>query len=274
MASTVIGIFEHSTQVQKAQEHLLSNGFTADQIDIKTSSTPLNADNSLSKDDDGADGISGFFKNLFGDDDDEVTRYSEAGRQGTIVTVHTLTNDQADEAADILDECGAVDVNESLVRPVDSISPVGQSVANTTTANTGIGVVSDATSIPIIEEELLVGKRQVQTGGVRLKSRIIERPVEEHIRLRQEFVSLERTPVNKVATEADFEAFKEGTIEVTEHAEVAVVSKEAHVVEEISLRKDVEEKDEIVSDTVRSTVVEEEDISRENNSRDSGKNLL
>ena len=263
----------------------MSNGFTADQIDIKTSSTPLNADTSLSKDDDGADGISGFFKNLFGDDDDEVTRYSEAGRQGTIVTVHALTNTQAEEAADILDEYGAVDVNESLVRPVDNISPVSQSVANTTTANTtavsttaeyttSADVVSDAASIPVIEEELLVGKRQVQTGGVRLKSRIIERPVEEHIRLRQEFVSVERTPVNKVATEADFEAFKEGTIEVTEHAEVAVVSKEAHVVEEISLRKDVEEKDEIVSDTVRSTVVEAEDVSVKNNSRNSGKDLL
>ena len=271
MASTVIGIFENSSKVQQAQQHLLSRGFTADQIDIKTSSSALDSKSTAVKDDE-SDGISGFFKSLFGDDDDEVTRYTQAGRQGTIVTVHAITEAQADEAADLLDEYGAVDVNEGLVRPVDSSAVTGLSTdaTNTVTENT----VSDATSIPVIEEELLVGKRQVQTGGVRLKSRIIERPVEEHIRLRQEFVSVERTPVNKVATEADFEAFKEGTIEVTEHAEVAVISKEAHVIEEISLRKDVEEKDEIVSDTVRSTVVEAEDISQENNSRNSGKDLL
>ena len=36
-----------------------------------------------------------------------------------------------------------------------------------------------STSIPIVEENVQIGKREVETGGVRLKSRIVESPVEE-----------------------------------------------------------------------------------------------
>ena len=44
-----------------------------------------------------------------------------------------------------------------------------------------------------------------------------------------------------------------------EQAEEAVVSKEARVTEEITLRKEAEERTETVSDTVRHTEVEVED---------------
>jgi uncharacterized protein (TIGR02271 family) len=111
-------------------------------------------------------------------------------------------------------------------------------------------------SIPIIEEELHVGKRVVETGGARLRSRVIERPVEESINLREEHVHVERTPVNRPATDADLTNFQEGEIEITEHAEIPVVAKEARVVEEISLEKEVEEREETIRDTVRRTDVE------------------
>src|SRR5690606_15367373 len=103
---------------------------------------------------------------------------------------------------------------------------------------------------------LEVGKREVETGGARLRSRIVERPVEEHLRLRTEHVRVERNPVNRPASEADFNNFQEGEIEITEHAEVPVVNKNARVVEEICLDKEVEERDETVRETVRSTEVD------------------
>lgn len=118
-------------------------------------------------------------------------------------------------------------------------------------------------SIPIIEEQLNVGKRVVETGGARLRSRIIERPVEENLHLREEHVYVERTPVNRPATEADLAAFQEGEINITEHAEVPVINKEARVVEEISLEKEVEEREEVIRDTVRRTDVEIEDLDTE-----------
>uniref|UniRef100_UPI0037432ACC YsnF/AvaK domain-containing protein n=1 Tax=Adhaeribacter swui TaxID=2086471 RepID=UPI0037432ACC len=115
--------------------------------------------------------------------------------------------------------------------------------------------------MPIIEEELQVGKRVVETGGARIRSRIIERPVEESVRLRVEHVRVERNPVNRPATEADLANFREGEIELREQAEVPVVGKEARVVEEVRLGKDVEERQETIHETVRRTDVEVENLS-------------
>ena len=71
---------------------------------------------------------------------------------------------------------------------------------------------------------------------------------------------MQRNPVNRPATEADFNTFKEGQIEVTESAERAVVGKEARVVEEVSLGKEVTEREQVVRDTVRNTQVDVEQI--------------
>ncbi|GGK85296.1 hypothetical protein GCM10011405_36420 [Rufibacter glacialis] len=137
----------------------------------------------------------------------------------------------------------------------DSTSSLTGGTSDTTRSD-----LTDSTSIPIIEENLQVGKREIETGGARLRSRIVERPVEEHLRLRSEHVRVERHAVDRPATEADFNGFREGEIELTEHAEVPVVNKEARVVEEISLGKEVEERDEVIRDTVRSTEVDIDDL--------------
>jgi stress response protein YsnF len=55
-------------------------------------------------------------------------------------------------------------------------------------------------------------------------------------------------------------AFKEGTIELTETAEVPVVAKQARVVEEVVIDKDVEQRTETVRDTVRRTDVQVEEL--------------
>ncbi|PSR53857.1 hypothetical protein AHMF7605_10165 [Adhaeribacter arboris] len=126
--------------------------------------------------------------------------------------------------------------------------------------NRQAATTQDTESIPIIEEELQVGKKVVETGGARLRSRVIEKPVEESINLREEHVHVERTPVDRPATQADLSNFQEGEIEITEHAEVPVITKEARVVEEISLEKEVEEREETIRDTVRRTDVEIENL--------------
>jgi hypothetical protein len=47
---------------------------------------------------------------------------------------------------------------------------------------------------------------------------VTERPVEETVTLREEHVNVERHAVNRPASEADLNTFKEGTFEVTERA--------------------------------------------------------
>ncbi len=78
--------------------------------------------------------------------------------------------------------------------------------------------------------------------------------------MREERVTVQRNPVNRPATDADLNTFKEGEVEMREHAEVPVVSKTANVVEEISIGKEVNEHEEKVSDTVRKTEVDVENL--------------
>jgi len=113
--------------------------------------------------------------------------------------------------------------------------------------------------IPIVEEQLTVGKREVNRGGVRVRSYVVETPVSEQVTLRDENVSVERHAVDQPLSAADGDAFRERTIEMTETAEEAVVSKTARVVEEVVIRKDVGTRTEVVNDTVRRTDVEVDD---------------
>jgi uncharacterized protein (TIGR02271 family) len=130
--------------------------------------------------------------------------------------------------------------------------------SETTAQNTAH--VQGETAIPVIEEQLQVGKREVESGGARIRSRIVEKPVEANIRLREEHVVVNRRPVNRAATDADLANLKRGDIELTESAEVPVVAKEARVVEEVVVGKNVTEHQETVRDTVKRTDVEVEEV--------------
>jgi uncharacterized protein (TIGR02271 family) len=104
-------------------------------------------------------------------------------------------------------------------------------------------------------------KREVGRGSVRVRSYVVEQPVQEQVHLREERVHVERRPVDRPADIAvgTAEPFRERTIEVTATAEEPVVGKEARVKEEIVVSKDAEERTETVSDTVRRTEVEVDD---------------
>lgn len=115
--------------------------------------------------------------------------------------------------------------------------------------------------IDVAEERLYISKRERDLGRVRVRSYVRETPVEESVNLRQERVTIERRPVDRAATEADFQ---ERAVEAREYAEEAVVNKEARVVEEIALRKDATSREEVVRDSVRKTEVEVVDERDEN----------
>lgn len=132
----------------------------------------------------------------------------------------------------------------------------------TSSANTAQGRDTNTNDIriPVVEEELQVGKREVQTGGVRVETSVSERPVEETVTLHEENVTVNRRPVDRAVTDADMSAVKEGDFTVAERAEKAVVGKESRVVEEVVVGKDVAERTETINDTVRRTDVDVEKI--------------
>ena len=81
---------------------------------------------------------------------------------------------------------------------------------------------------------------------LRAQTRVEETPVEETVHLREERVEVERRPVDRPASPEDLDRMRDKTIEMSEHREEPVVEKTARVVEEVSLRKDVEEREEII----------------------------
>jgi len=128
-----------------------------------------------------------------------------------------------------------------------------------TMGGTASGTASSS-AIPVVREELKIGKREVQRGGGRVFSRVVETPVSESIGLREEHVKLERHQVDQPINPADATAFKEQSIEVRETAEEAVVEKSARVVEEVVVGKEVSEHQQQIRDTVRHTEVEVEQL--------------
>jgi uncharacterized protein (TIGR02271 family) len=118
-----------------------------------------------------------------------------------------------------------------------------------------------AEAVQVVEEELSVGKRKVASGGVRITTSISERPVKETVRLREEHVGAERRSADRVLSAEEAEAaFKEKTVEMMGTREKAEVRKEARVVGEVALTKETKERQQTVTDTVRRTDVEVEEI--------------
>ena len=164
---------------------------------------------------------------------------------------------QVDRATEILNRNGAIDVDEHDSKMHAGTMPAAD--IRTSSSHTAIGGDTDHV-IPVVEEELAVGKRTVRRGGVRIVSHVQETPVEEQVTLRDETVRVERTPVNRPASDVDFNALAGGSIELTEVDEEAVVSKQARVVEEVVVGKETTERTETIRDTVRHTEVEVEEI--------------
>ncbi len=244
MPKTVVGLFTNEGAAQHAVRELLASGVAREDIGVTSRNyTGGGAADATDTDESLGDKIGNFFGSLFGANDERTGQYAEAVRGGgTVITVDAPTEELAARAAAILDKDGEVDMNERDMKSRAAMGEGGETV------------------LPVIEEELQVGKREVESGGVRVRSHVIERPVEESVRLREERVSVERRPVNRAVDDSYLNTFREGTIEVAETAEVAVVSKQARVVEEVVVNKEVGERTETVTDTLRRTDVEVEQL--------------
>lgn len=258
MARTVVGLFKSHDEAQNVKHDLVNEGYNA--MDIRVigkDGQPAGAAMSSVKEaaDTGFGAtISNFFKSFTGADPEDEKHYAAGVSTGGAFLAVTVHDNRADAAVAILERHGAKDVDDQ------------GAASGMSTSKMPSGAPKDSTGdqkLEVVQEELLVGKRQVQRGGIRVYSHLTERPVEENITLREEHVHVDRHPVNRAATEADFTAFKEGEIELRESAEEAVVSKKARVVEEVVIGKQVSEHQETVKDTVRRTDVEVEKVGAE-----------
>jgi uncharacterized protein (TIGR02271 family) len=248
MTTTLIGVFDDVSQARQAAETVRAAGIDRDRIDVRADSSELPAADEDRR---------GFFARLFGlgDDDDSSSHYGEAVRRGSAVVSVSLADDsRTDEICDLLEQCGAADVDERVEQwKTDGYAPM----ARPSGAVGAVGAGGEDQTLQSVEEELQVGKREVHKGRVRVHRTTTETPVEEAVTLREEKAQIDRRPVDRPATESEMQtAFEDQDIEIVETAEEPVVSKSARVVEEVTVGKKVSERTESVRDKVRSTRVD------------------
>jgi uncharacterized protein (TIGR02271 family) len=269
-ARKIVAVFDTLTAAQTARTRLIEMGIPGERITITDQDSwgerKLETPHARGS-------FWTHIKEMFMPDHERHT-YEESMRRGGCMLVASVEDATADRAVACLESAGAIDLNEREAQwRSEGWQPAAQSQgASTTGAATPqtravgserLDESEHAERIPLVEETLRVGKREVNRGSVRVRSYVVEEPVHEEVRLREEHVNVERRPVNEparaVVRGSPEDLLQERTIEVSETAEQAVVGKEARVTEQVVVDKSINERVESIDDTVRRTKVEIED---------------
>ncbi len=110
---------------------------------------------------------------------------------------------------------------------------------------------ADRMRVQLIEETLHVDKEMRESGEVQVSKHVVSEQVQVPVTLRHEEVVVTRRAVDRPVDAATGTVFQDETIKVPVHEEIAVVTKQAHVAEEIEIEKRAVSQQQTVSDTVR-----------------------
>ena len=234
MSTTIIAMYDNADKAEKVVNEIVNAGISRDQVEV------------LSGNGNGASSLIGKLSEQ-GVEKDEAAVYADAiGKGRSMVTVQA-PDERADETFEMMNDLGAQDLDELLAE-----AEASQEQEET------------EETVPVVEEQVSIGQRKVMRGGVRVTSTVTERPVQETLRLREEKVEVEQTSADRKLSPQEAEkAFAQKTVELAETAEEAVISKEARVVEEVSLRKSAAEREETVQAKARRTDVKVEELEAE-----------
>jgi uncharacterized protein (TIGR02271 family) len=265
MASTITALFDSRSDAEAAKSRLQSANVDAEHVHIHDKSSTGHREQGYSTHEDR--GIWDSIKNAFLPDEDRHT-YEEGLRRGGVLLTADVDDDGVDDAVRVLDEAGSIDIDERAGEWRSSGWDYTGSAAGAAGSASALGGLGSASKtdhaigseqeevIPVVEEQLVVGKRDVSRGGVRVRSYVSEVPVHEQVRLRDEHINVERRSVDQPLSAADGDAFRERSIDMTATGEEAVIGKNARVVEEVVISKTADEHVEDVNETVRKTDVE------------------
>lgn len=268
----IVAVYDKAGKAKDAVRALEASGFPSGDISV------LNRD-SLS---DVEVHQSGLWRRLFGRNvgDHESAVYGRTIESGGAVLTLRLQDSDIARAMKILDVHNPVNVS-------DREATLGQTTARDTTVGQAASTMPRSTSpappIPapstaapslrdktvakeevlrLAEEQLDVGKRQVETGRARVRRFVIEKPVESQITLHEEHAEMLRRAVTDRSAIRDVD-WSDKVIEITETAEQAVINKTAHIAEEVVIRREGSDHVETVRDTIRRQQVELERLPRD-----------
>jgi uncharacterized protein (TIGR02271 family) len=134
--------------------------------------------------------------------------------------------------------------------------PPAQAQAPERKVATGRG--QEGARVELREEQVKVGKRQVEAGGIRLRKIVRTETVNQPVELQREEIVVERVPGKETTErgERSGKDFREEDIFIPLRREEAVVQKESRVREEVRVTKKAETERQTVSEQVRKEDIE------------------
>jgi len=116
MSNILVGVFDNSSQARAAHNKIAGIGIDPSAMNLSggegTAAAQAPDDKREPAEKPGA--ISRFFADLFGTNDDAATYVEAVERGHVILTVTLADDDQADRVSEIMENCGAVDIDERV----------------------------------------------------------------------------------------------------------------------------------------------------------------
>jgi len=289
----LVAIYPTVEEARRVSDRLLAEGLTASDVRLTDASTRTSGEYVEREPIHQPHHERGFFDWLFASDvpeydRDRYTSYLNENRAA--VSVHVPDQSWHDRVIAIMEEFNPIDIeederavsHESYATGTSTVGATSASGASMTAARTDLGTTArtniettrtdyattartdaGATArtgttrereevIPVVKEELEVGKRATERR-YRVRSYVVERPVEKTVTVRDERVEIEHRPISRTG---DLSMPQEREIEVVERHEEPFAEKRVTGAEEIVVRKEVVERPETVRGTVRETKVE------------------
>jgi stress response protein YsnF len=279
---TVVGMFKDASEARSSFDDLTRLGIDPNDVSVVQLATKQSAGLGLSAVKSGDDGSMmaargplamrlgrqrGLISTLSsaGVSDSLIDHYLRALKLGETLEAVTVEDRAAPQVEEIMKRHAASYYEGASASAAPITSGVATQSTYGTTSSASTGAIATGPSrmekldgeqiIPVLREEIQIGKRVVDRGATHVGIHVTERPVSEHVRLREEYVEVERRPANRAPTPGELE-FRKTEIDLSASGEEAVVSKQVRVVEEVHLRKKVVERDETISDTLRGTDID------------------
>ncbi len=257
----IVTLYDTAEHAEAAKRSLESAGFSPSEISMINSKTLSLAGDKLRE--------PGLWHRLFGRDIQqyEATVYGRSVEAGGVVLTVRVPENEVARATSILNSHRAIDLTkraeqEGLLtasaappvatRPAPAVRPVPATMA-------AAGATSGEEVLALAEEQINVGKRLVQEGTTRIRRFVTETPVETQVTLHEEHARVLRRAITDPSYIRNLD-WTDKTIEVTETVEEAVVTKSAHVAEEVVIQREGSDHVKTVKDKVRRQQVEVERV--------------
>jgi stress response protein YsnF len=253
----IVTLYDTAEHAEAARRSLESAGFAPGEISMINSKTLGLAADKL--------GEPGLWHRLFGRDIQqyEATVYGRTVEAGGVVLTIRVPEADAARATSILNAHRAIDLTKRAEQSgllTTAQAPVAKPAAvRPATATAASGTVTGEEVLSLAEEQINVGKRVIQEGTTRIRRFVTETPVEAQVTLHEEHARVLR----RASTDPNYLRnidWTDKTIEITESAEEAVVTKSVHITEEVVIQREGSDKVKTVHDKVRRQQVEVERV--------------